>query len=138
MSVNKTILTIILVMSNAFSLKTIAQKDYDDDQMVKMLTLFYVKYITECSNNMDNDLNNIKKKYCTKHLLKKMYSKKIDYDLILNAQDCDIRWIDNLVITKNTSRKNCFTISYISEHGHDVIVILKKKKDRYLISNILT
>lgn len=138
MSVNKTILTIILIISTTLSFNVIAQKDYNDDQMVKMLTLFYVEYITECSKNIDNavEMHKIKNKYCTHHILKKMERKKIDYDPFLNAQDCDIRWIKYLVITKNPSRKNCFKISYGSEDEHDVIVILKKKKDGYLISDI--
>lgn len=137
MSNKKTIFTFIIIISNTLSFNSIGQLNYNDEQMIKTLTVFYSEYITECSTNMDNEdeMNKIKATYCTQHILKKIERQKLDYDPFLNAQDCDIRWIKYLTITKDLTRKNCFSIGYGSEYV--VTVILKRKKDKYRIADII-
>ena len=62
----------------------------------QMLKEFYTQYITAFSRM--SDLTNIKEKFLTEELRKRLDIAKLDYDPFLNAQDCDKAWLKNLEV----------------------------------------
>ena len=73
-------------------------------------------------------------------LLKKLSDEEVDYDPILNAQDCDFDWLRDLSVTKDSDMANVYIVSYSpgSEYENVEIrlVVVKDEKD-YKIDSIL-
>ena|SRR5688572_13519436 len=80
-----------------------SKMDTSGDQIILRLKEFYVNYITESSKaKVDvRTIDLIKRKYCTVRFLNKIEEGDLDYDPILNAQDCDIKWLETLSIVKD-------------------------------------
>lgn len=114
---------------------------------VDMLTAFYTQYITETSNPHWNQSkrDSIIRTYCTERITRIVHTGNpdvLDYDLFLNAQDCDINWLNTLAIVPETAG-SAYRISYeYTDYKGDIItntirLQVTKENDRYKISKAL-
>lgn len=117
------------------------QDSTTDRQVVKMLKAFYVSYITENSKMPVNikSVVAIRKKYCTANFINKIEKQELDYDLILNAQDCDLEWLKTLSVTKDTKRSYTYVVSYIDNYSkkrNTINLVVVKEKEVFKVSLI--
>ncbi len=114
----------------------------EDDEAATTINEFYTKYMTTCAkwSTSQKKLEALKLKYLTPKLLKKLSDEELDYDPILNAQDCDFDWLRDLSVTKDSDMANVYIVSYSpgSEYENVEIrlVVVKDEKD-YKIDSIL-
>lgn len=112
-----------------------------DKQIVKLLKTFYVDYITE-STTMPVNLKRIdviKRKYCTARFITKIEKQELDYDVILNAQDCDLEWLKTLSVTKDSKRVNTYIVSYIdnfSKKKNAISLVVVSEKGEFKVNSI--
>jgi len=109
---------------------------------VNMIKEFYKNYIMENAKTTNNTerINELKRKYCTEKLLDKMAKDELDYDPILNAQDCDIKWLNTLSVTKDSLKMNRYTVSYIdnySKRKNTVRLLVVKEHSIFKIDAII-
>lgn len=107
-----------------------------------MLKTFYVIYISENAKESINKkrINIIKKKYVTEKLLNKIEKEELDYDPIINAQDCDVQWSKTLEITNDCKKSQIYIVSYIdvySKRKNTIKLFIIKEFGYFKISNIL-
>ena len=115
----------------------------DKTSILEMLREFYTSYITECDKMPINEQNitDLKNRYFTKEFLKKLEEAEIDYDPVLNAQDCDKDWIKTLEINPVVEKENTYQVCYhydTSEGKRTICVtlFLVKVNEKYLINGI--
>ncbi|MFV0420415.1 MAG: DUF3828 domain-containing protein [Dysgonomonas sp.] len=112
------------------------------EKQIQTIKEFYTAYILECDKPLPLDLkkiNSIKSKYLTKKLQEKLKEADLDYDPILNAQDCDKKWIETLRISPDTEQKNIYIISYMDDYNRDynqIRLTVTKVGEKYLIDDI--
>ena len=117
------------------------QNRNDEKEVLKLLNEFYHKYITENSKVPLDEvrINSIKAKYCTSRLINRIKNQRLDYDPFLNAQDCDITWLETLVVNKGITQ-NQYIVSYKDNFTkNDVIIKLNvvKQGGSFKIDSIL-
>ena len=81
----------------------------------------------------------IKEKYCTRALIKKIDKEELEGDPFLKAQDTDIESLKTLVVKKDSSRDNQYIVYYIANYDKTKILInlkLKKEKDQIKIDSV--
>ena len=141
-----------------FSIKrdTIVEKDTiapiqapkeETDEATKMILEFYDKYIRQqdkmpCHDKgefCEEELIRIKKKYLSNKLIKKIEpSEDIDMDLIVDAQDIFIEWLDSIKVKKiNSKRYNVYLFNFYDNRYDSIQLKVAKKKDRYIIDDII-
>jgi len=118
-------------------------KDIREDKAMETLRKFYTLYILECSKTDGNSdsIASFKNKYLTKNLQKKLKDLDLDYDPILNAQDCDESSIVTLNIKQEEGQKNVYDVCYtwLSDDTKICIkLLLMENNGNYLIDNILS
>jgi hypothetical protein len=116
--------------------------DNRDEIAIKTLKEFYTMYITECAKVPENweNINSLKEKYLTKELQKKLKDKDIDYDPVINAQDCDEDWIRTLKIN-TVEGKDVYTVCFVSSFDNQMTCIklhLVNADGKYLIDDIIS
>jgi hypothetical protein len=121
--------TIVLVASS-----------FKSDTAEQTLKEFYTQYITAFSEL--SDLANIKEKFLTEELRKRLDIAELDYDPFLNAQDFNKEWLKNLEIKSVAKTKNVYQICYhytdfMGEQTTCIKLSLVKIKGKYLINNII-
>ena len=137
-----TFILFALIIFSSLELKSNnLQYKSNGDEIKKMLIEFYTSYIIENSKMpVDNDkINFIKRKYCTDNLIRKVKKQELDYDPILNAQDCDREWIKTLSVLKDSKKKNVYKISFkgvYNEKCNIVNVLVVKENNIYKIDNV--
>jgi hypothetical protein len=105
------------------------QRSDSRDRLIKeTLMKFYTEYITECDKSNYDTLMSIRKKYCTKNLLNRIYYSRndsdiLDYDPFLQAQDCDKLSIPTLKVWKDTNNPKLYFVSYKWPYSVDKITI---------------
>ena len=117
----------------------------ETDEATKMILEFYDKYIRLQDKMLcldcEEELIRIKKRYLSNKLIKKIEpSEDLDMDLIVNAQDVFIEWLDSIKVKKiNSKRYNVYLLKfYDNRYGYDSIQLkVAKKKDRYIIDDII-
>lgn len=103
-----------------------------DESNLKMLKEFYTLYISESAKKKPDIkyLNVLKSKYCSENLLRKINADDFDYDILLNAQDCDQNWLHTLAVVKGR-QVGWYDVSYIDNYSKKKNVIsVKVIKDK--------
>ena len=122
----------------------------ETDEATKMILEFYDKYIRQrdkipCSDlyeeekKCEDELIRIKKRYLSNELIKKIEpSEDLDMDLIVNAQDVFIEWLDSIKVKKiNSKRYNVYLFNFYDNRYDSIQLKVAKKKDRYIIDDII-
>ena len=122
----------------------------ETDEATKMILEFYDKYIRQkdkipCSDlyeeekKCEDELIRIKKRYLSNKLIKKIEpSEDLDMDLIVNAQDVFIEWLDSIKVKKiNSKRYNVYLFNFYDNRYDSIQLKVAKKKDRYIIDDII-
>ena len=120
----------------------------ETDEATKMILEFYDKYIRQqdkmpCHGKgefCEEELRRIKKRYLSNKLIKKI--KRIteyrDMDPIVNAQDIFIEWLDSIKVKKiNSKRYNVYLFNFYDNRYDSIQLKVAKKKDRYIIDDII-
>ena len=122
----------------------------ETDEATKMILEFYDKYIRQqdkipCSDlyeeekKCEDELIRIKKNYLSNKLIKKIKpTEDRDMDFILNAQDINLKWLDSLKVKKISSKRyNVYLFDFYFNRYDSVQLKVAKKKDRYIIDDII-
>ena len=119
----------------------------ETDEATKMILEFYDKYIRQqdkmpCLDKREfceEELIRIKKKYLSNKLIKKIEpSEDLDMDLIVDAQDVFIEWLDSIKVKKiNSKRYNVYLFNFYDNRYDSIQLKVAKKKDRYIIDDII-
>ena len=119
----------------------------ETDEATKMILEFYDKYIRQqdkmpCLDKREfceEELIRIKKKYLSNKLIKKIEpSEDLDMDLIVKAQDVFIEWLDSIKVKKiNSKRYNVYLFNFYDNRYDSIQLKVAKKKDRYIIDDII-
>jgi len=72
-------------------------------------------------------------------LIKKIEpSEDLDMDLIVDAQDVFIEWLDSIKVKKiNSKRYNVYLFNFYDNRYDSIQLKVAKKKDRYIIDDII-
>ena len=122
----------------------------ETDEATKMILEFYDKYIRQkdkipCSDlyeeekKCEDELIRIKKRYLSSKLIKKIEPTEYrDMDFILNAQDINLKWLDSLKVKKISSKRyNVYIFDFFFNRYDSVQLKVAKKKDKYIIDDII-
>ena len=133
-----------------FSIKrdTIVEKDTiapiqvakeETDEATKMILEFYDKYIRQQDKEFcEEELIRIKKRYLSNELIRKVNSDELSADPIVKAQDVFIEWLDSIKVKKiNSKRYNVYLFDFYFNRYDSIQLKVAKKKDRYIIDDII-
>ena len=115
----------------------------ETDEATKMILEFYDKYIRlqdkMLCHDCQEELIRIKKRYLSNKLIKKIKpTEDRDMDFILNAQDINLKWLDSLKVKKISSeRYNVYIFDFFFNRYDSVQLKVAKKKDKYIIDDII-
>ena len=112
----------------------------ETDEATKMILEFYDKYIRQQDKEFcEEELIRIKKRYLSNKLIKKIEpSEDLDMDLIVKAQDVFIEWLDSIKVKKiNSKRYNVYLFNFYDNRYDSIQLKVAKKKDRYIIDDII-
>ena len=122
----------------------------ETDEATKMILEFYDKYIRQrdkipCSDlyeeekKCEDELIRIKKRYLSNKLIKKIKpTEDRDMDFIVDAQDVFIEWLDSIKVKKiNSKRYNVYLFNFYDNRYDSIQLKVAKKKDRYIIDDII-
>ena len=119
----------------------------ETDEATKMILEFYDKYIRQqdkmpCHDKgefCEEELIRIKKKYLSNKLIKKIEpTEDRDMDYIVDAQDIFIEWLDSIKVKKiNSKRYNVYRFNFYDKKYEIIKLKVAKKKDRYIIDDII-
>ncbi|MDR3142339.1 MAG: YbjP/YqhG family protein [Tannerellaceae bacterium] len=126
----------------AKSKTSVTQVDNREERAIQTLKEFYAAYISECDNLNGNleTMASIRNKYLTKTLRNKLEEQELDYDPIIQAQDCDKQTITTLEINPEPGR-NVYNVCYTFPYDNQKICIklfLMEEKGSYLIDDIIS
>ena len=121
----------------------------ETDEATKMILEFYDKYIRQqdkipCSDlyeeekKCEDELIRIKKRYLSSKLIRKVNSDELSADPIVRAQDYTIKWLDSLKVKKiNSKRYNVYLFKFYDNRYDSIQLKVAKKKDKYIIDDII-
>ena len=119
----------------------------ETDEATKMILEFYDKYIRQqdkmpCHDKgefCEEELIRIKKRYLSNKLIKKIEpTEDRDMDFIVDAQDVFIEWLDSIKVKKiNSKRYNVYLFNFYDNRYDSIQLKVAKKKDRYIIDDII-
>ena len=119
----------------------------ETDEATKMILEFYDKYIRlqdkmPCLDKREfceEELIRIKKRYLSSKLIKKIEpTEDRDMDYIVDAQDTFIEWLDSIKVKKiNSKRYNVYLFNFYDNRYDSIQLKVAKKKDRYIIDDII-
>ena len=117
----------------------------ETDEATKMILEFYDKYIRQqdkmpCGEFCEEELRKIEREFLSNKLIKKIkpITEYRDMDFILNAQDINLKWLDSLKVKKISSeRYNVYIFDFFFNRYDSVQLKVAKKKDRYIIDDII-
>ena len=115
----------------------------ETDEATKMILEFYDKYIRlqdkMLCHDCQEELIRIKKRYLSSKLIKKIEpTEDRDIDYIVNAQDVFIEWLDSIKVKKiNSKRYNVYLFNFYDNRYDSIQLKVAKKKDRYIIDDII-
>ena len=113
----------------------------ETDEATKMILEFYDKYIRQQDKEFcEEELRKIEREFLSNKLIKKI--KRIteyrDMDPIVNAQDTNLKWLDSLKVKKiNSKRYNVYIFDFFLNRYDSVQLKVAKKKDKYIIDDII-
>ena len=120
----------------------------ETDEATKMILEFYDKYIRQqdkmpCLDNREfceEELRKIEREFLSNKLIKKIEptDEYRDMDFILNAQDIYIEWLDSIKVKKiNSKRYNVYLFDFYDNRYDSIQLKVAKKKDKYIIDDII-
>ena len=120
----------------------------ETDEATKMILEFYDKYIRQqdkmpCLDNREfceEELREIEREFLSNKLIKKIkpITEYRDMDFIVNAQDTNLKWLDSLKVKKiNSKRYNVYLFNFYDNRYDSIQLKVAKKKDRYIIDDII-
>ena len=115
----------------------------ETDEATKMILEFYDKYIRQKDKMpcLDcEELRKIEREFLSNKLIKKIkpITEYRDMDFIVNAQDSNLEWLDSLKVKKiNSKRYNVYIDDFFLNRYDSVQLKVVKKKDRYIIDEII-
>ena len=123
--------------------KTNTKVDNKDEKAIQTLKSFYTMYILESSKSDENldSISSMKNKYLTKKLQKKIEDIDIDYDPIIDAQDCDENWVKTLEINSEAEERNIYNVCFTSPYDNKkncIKLLLIDDNGNFLIDDILS
>ena len=118
----------------------------ETDEATKMILEFYDKYIRQqdkmpCLDNREfceEELRKIEREFLSSKLIRKVNSDELSSDPIVKAQDTNLKWLDSLKVKKiNSKRYNVYIFDFFLNRYDSVQLKVAKKKDRYIIDDII-
>ena len=115
----------------------------ETDEATKMILEFYDKYIRlqdkMLCHDCQEELIRIKKRYLSNKLIKKIKpTEDRDMDYIVDAQDVFIEWLDSIKVKKiNSKRYNVYLFNFYDNRYDSIQLKVAKKKDKYIIDDII-
>ena len=118
----------------------------ETDEATKMILEFYDKYIRQqdkmpCLDNKEfceEELREIEREFLSSKLIRKVNSDELSSDPIVKAQDTNLKWLDSLKVKKiNSKRYNVYIFDFFLNRYDSVQLKVAKKKDKYIIDDII-
>ncbi|WP_315100415.1 DUF3828 domain-containing protein [Capnocytophaga sputigena] len=118
----------------------------ETDEATKMILEFYDKYIRQqdkmpCLDKREfceEELREIEIEFLSSKLIRKVNSDELSADPIVKAQDVFIEWLDSIKVKKiNSKRYNVYLFDFYFNRYDSVQLKVAKKKDRYIIDDII-
>ena len=113
----------------------------ETDEATKMILEFYDKYIRQQDKEFcEEELMKIEREFLSNKLIKKIkfITEYRDVDPIVNAQDVFIEWLDSIKVKKiNSKRYNVYLFDFYDYRYDSIQLKVAKKKDRYIIDDII-
>ena len=118
----------------------------ETDEATKMILEFYDKYIRQqdkmpCLDNKEfceEELREIEREFLSSKLIRKVNSDELSADPIVKAQDTNLKWLDSLKVKKiNSKRYNVYIFDFFLNRYDSVQLKVAKKKDKYIIDDII-
>ncbi|EJU34647.1 MULTISPECIES: DUF3828 domain-containing protein [Capnocytophaga] len=113
----------------------------ETDEATKMILEFYDKYIRQQDKEFcEEELRKIEREFLSNKLIKKikLTTEYRDMDPIVNAQDIYIEWLDSIKVKKiNSKRYNVYLFNFYDNRYDSIQLKVAKKKDRYIIDDII-
>ena len=113
----------------------------ETDEATKMILEFYDKYIRQKDKMpcLDcEELRKIEREFLSSKLIQKVNSDELSADPIVKAQDVFIEWLDSIKVKKiNSKRYNVYIFDFFLNRYDSVQLKVAKKKDKYIIDDII-
>ena len=111
----------------------------ETDEATKMILEFYDKYIRQQDKEFcEEELREIEREFLSSKLIRKVNSDELSADPIVKAQDVFIEWLDSIKVKKiNSERYNVYLFDFYFNRYDSVQLKVAKKKDRYIIDDII-
>ena len=113
----------------------------ETDEATKMILEFYDKYIRQKDKMpcLDcEELRKIEREFLSSKLIRKVNSDELSADPIVKAQDVFIEWLDSIKVKKiNSKRYNVYIFDFFLNRYDSVQLKVAKKKDKYIIDDII-
>ena len=115
----------------------------ETDEATKMILEFYDKYIRQqdkmpCGEFCEEELREIEREFLSSKLIRKVNSDELSSDPIVKAQDVFIEWLDSIKVKKiNSKRYNVYLFDFYFNRYDSVQLKVAKKKDKYIIDDII-
>ena len=113
----------------------------ETDEATKMILEFYDKYIRQKDKMpcLDcEELRKIEREFLSSKLIRKVNSDELSSDPIVKAQDTNLKWLDSLKVKKiNSKRYNVYIFDFFLNRYDSVQLKVAKKKDKYIIDDII-
>ena len=115
----------------------------ETDEATKMILEFYDKYIRQqdkmpCGEFCEEELREIEREFLSSKLIRKVNSDELSSDPIVRAQDYTIKWLDSLKVKKiNSKRYNVYLFKFYDNRYDSIQLKVAKKKDKYIIDDII-
>ena len=115
----------------------------ETDEATKMILEFYDKYIRQqdkmpCGEFCEEELREIEREFLSSKLIRKVNSDELSSDPIVKAQDIFIEWLDSIKVKKiNSKRYNVYLFNFYHNRYDSIQLKVAKKKDRYIIDDII-
>ena len=111
----------------------------ETDEATKMILEFYDKYIRQQDKEFcEEELREIEREFLSSKLIRKVNSDELSADPIVKAQDVFIEWLDSIKVKKiNSKRYNVYLFDFYFNRYDSVQLKVAKKKDKYIIDDII-
>ena len=118
----------------------------ETDEATKMILEFYDKYIRQqdkmpCLDKREfceEELREIEIEFLSSKLIRKVNSDELSADPIVKAQDVFIEWLDSIKVKKiNSKRYNVYLFKFYDNRYDSIQLKVAKKKDKYIIDDII-
>ena len=111
----------------------------ETDEATKMILEFYDKYIRQQDKEFcEEELMKIEREFLSNKLIRKVNSDELSADPIVKAQDVFIEWLDSIKVKKiNSKRYNVYLFDFYFNRYDSVQLKVAKKKDKYIIDDII-